>query len=281
MATPFLDERIDLDGVPLSTPAWEINDLSPLWDLPEVIAHDLKVPYRRGVIPFRRPLAGKSVDLPFTIIGAVDPDGVAHPDPREGLQLNHEAFMAAIAPPMVATITGTRVLTYHLPDGTTRTGPAALAGRLRPQPFGPGALRGSLALNLTDGGLRSTTEVDVTSASIAGGASGNLVVPNPGTDYQDRALLDLTGTATTVTLRNLTAEPGGSVFLTFGGALSTGVALDTGLWTATRAGVNVVGLIIKGGFERWLPLVRGNNTIEIAPSGGTAVLRVRHFPFYL
>lgn len=285
MATPNLTEYIEIDAVPLSTPAWEILDLSPLWDIGEVLGELDTVPYRRGVVPFRRPLGGKRLDFPFVIVGDLDPDGDPTSDPREGLLANRDAFVRdVVRPPMVGTVTGTRLLRYHLPGAAgIRSGPVSLNGKMDPQPFGSGALRGNLRLVLTEGGLRSETAVEVDNIAdpAPGGGFEDLIVPNPGTDYQDRATFTLSGTATSVRLTNLTADPGGDVWWEFGGAIDPDVLVDTSNYTATRAGVSVVGLVTISGFERWLPLIPGDNTIRIAPVGGTAVLELSHFPFYL
>lgn len=286
MPTPTQTEYVEIDGIPLATPAWETNDLSELWDIATILGDTPTVPYRRGVLPFRRALGGKSFSLPITIIGAEDPDGVPYADPRVGLQANRDIFMRdVIRPPRVDTIDGTRTLRYHQADGSTiLAGPMLIAGGLRPQPLGPSALTGTLIGILTEGGLRDETAVNVSSASVADGNFEDVGVANPGTDYQDAMVIGLTGTATYVKLTNLTADPGGDIWLEFAGDISigTGVSIDTGAFTCLRDGVNAVGLLDYSGFERWLPLVPGQtNTIRVAPTGGTVTASFNHFPFYL
>lgn len=282
MAQLTQTEYVEVDGTPLATPAWEVEDLSPLWDAPEIRGGDLVVPYRRGVIPFRRNPAGKPVDLPLAIFGDADPDGAEHATPRVGLQLNRDTFMRDVwRPPQVGTIDGTRTLRYHLPDGSVRSGPCTVSGGLRPTPVGPSTLRVSLALNLTDGGLRDEDPVDVTSDPVGAGLDDLLVVPNPGTDYQDRIVYTLTGSASSVRIINQTVSE--DVWLEIGADLASGdVELDTGTFTATRGGtLNVVGTVSHSGFERWLPLIPGDNALRIEPTGGTATLQAVHNPFYL
>lgn len=281
MATPVLAERLEIDGVPLSTPAWEIEDLSPLWDIPDVRGGDLEVPYRRGVVPFRRISGAKRVDLPFVILGGFDPDGAPATDGREQLWLNRrELIRTVIRPLQVGTVTGDRTIRYYAPDGTTISGPGKVIGGLRPQQLGPAGMRGSLSLSLSEGGLRGETESDQTSPSIPDATPTNFAVANIGDDYQDELRLTLTGTATQLRLTNLTADPGGDVWWEFGGAFGTGVAVDTADFSAVRDGVSVTGLVTHSGYERWLPLVPGTNTIEISPTGGNATVRFQHFPFY-
>jgi hypothetical protein len=281
MATPNLAERLELDGVPLSTPAWEVEDLSPLWDLAGYRGDDLEVPYRRGVVPFRRQLGGKVVDLPFVILGDYDPDGQPAVDPRAQLWANRrELVRTVLRPRQVATNTGDSIVRYYAPDGETYAGPGKIVGGLKPTAVGPAALRGSLALSLSEGGLRDETESDQTSAQVSDGNQLDFAVANDGDDYQDELRLTLTGTATVVRLTNLTADAGGDVWWEFGGSLDTGVAVDTSDFSAVRDGVSVTGLVTHSGFERWLPLVPGSNTVRIEPTGGTVTVRFQHFPFY-
>lgn len=281
MPTANLSERLEIDGVPLSTPAWEIEDLSGLWDLGEYRGGDRAVPYRRGVLPYRRILGAKVVDLPFVILGDYDPDGALAADPRAQLWANRNELVRTVLRPLqVGTATGDRTVRYYAPDGSTLAGPGKVVGGLRPTPVGPSAMRGSLALSLTEGGLRSETLVDVTSSSVADGGQLDFTVPNPGTDYQDELTLTLTGTASVVRLTNLTADPAGGVWWEFGGTLDAGVTVDTELFTATRGGVSVVGLVTHSGYEKWLPLVPGDNTVRIEPTGGTATVQFEHYPFH-
>ena len=142
-------------------------------------------------------------------------------------------------------------------------------------------MRCSIDITLTEGGLRSETEIDVTSGAAPGDGSLDFVVPNPGTDLQDELRIDLTGAFSSVKLTNVTADPTDlGVFLEFGGNQGVaGVEIDTDAFAAVRDAVNVIGLISQGGHERWLPLVPGDNTIRIEPQVGDATVRFRHFPF--
>lgn len=276
-------EYLEIDGIPLSTAAWHVEDLSAMWDTAPYIGDDLTVPYRRGVVGFRRAWGGKVVDLPFAVFGDFKSDGtpVAAANIREQLWLNRNELLRDVLRPIrVNTQTGARLIRYVGLGSTLYSGPGQIIGQISPQKVGPSAFRGSLTLMLNDGGLRSETQVDLTSASVAGGGLLDFAVTNPGTDTQDRMLVDLTGTATSVKLTNLTADVGASIFLEFGGSLDAGVLIDTGSFTAVRASISVIGLINARGFERWLPLVPGSNTIRIEPQGGTCTARFRHYPFY-
>lgn len=281
MATATETEYLEIDGVPMSTAAWHIEDLSPLWDTAETLGDDLVVPYRRGVVPFRRAYGAKRVDLPIIVTGDYDPDGGPAAPGRAQLWANRNELVRTVLRPLrVGSGDGDRTIRYHAPDGTILAGPGKIIGGLRPTPVGPLAFRASLSLSLSEGGLRSETLSDQTSAGVTDPSTESFVVTNGGDDYQDATLIDITGTATAVTLENLTADPGGSVYLTFGGSLGAGVTLNTADFTAVRAAVSVVGLVSFSGFERWLPLLPGSNTIRITPTGGSATVQFRHYPFF-
>lgn len=277
MATPEGSVYVTIDGFPLSTPGWRVTDHSSLFDTPDLIGGDLAVPYRRGVLPFRRIAGSKTVELPFIVFGKADGDGAPAVDQAAQMWANRASILTAIGPLHIATATGDRMITFHAPDGVTYSGPGKVVGRIDPRHMTPHALKGSIILQLSEGGLRADSTVNVTSASAPAGGSVDLVVPNPGTMWQDSATLTLTGTATQVLLTNLTDGP----TLAFGGNLTGGVVIDTGAWTAVRNGtVDVVGLVTHSGHPRWMPLRVGNTTLRVAPTGGTATLNVVHYPFY-
>ncbi len=284
MPTAIRSEYAELDGTPLATAAWDTLSLVDLYDTPDVRGDNPVVPYRRGALNFRRITGPKAVTLPLIIYGDFDSDGGAHSDPREGLVINlDELKQLVVAQPRVTTDLGTRLLRHHLPGSLgTRNAPAQVVGPLSLTEVTPTTVEAALELILPEGVLIGETETDLTSASAPDGGFLDFTVPNPGTVYQDRITYTLDGgTTTSVKLTNLTADPGGDIFLEFGGDVAPTVVLDTEAFTATRATVNVVGLITFSGFESWLPLVPGNNTIRIEPQGATATLRAQHFPRYL
>lgn len=277
MPTPNSAVYLEVGSFPLSTAGWEVVDHSSLFDLPDLVGGDVQPPYRRGGLGFRRMERTKTVDLPFIVYGRADGDGVPASDRAEQLWVNRNTVLQALGPLQAGSATGDRTVTFHAPDGGTYAGPGKLVGRIGLQHLTPHALKGMLVLQLTEGGLRASTPVDETSSEATAPGTVDLVVPNPGTSWQDRAVLTLTGTATSVTVTNLTDGP----TLAFGGNLTGGVVIDTGAWTAVRGGtVDVVGLVTHSGHPRWMPLRAGETTIRVAPTGGTATLQVVHYPFY-
>lgn len=73
----------------------------------------------------------------------------------------------------------------------------------------------------------------------------------------------------------------GTIWVQVGLAIATGdkVTLDLWDWTAVRDGdgANVIGAVTHSGARQWLPLAKGNNTLELTATSGTgnAVFKYR------
>lgn len=276
------EEYLEFNGVPLATPGWEITDLSGLWDAPAVRGEDRLVPYHEGVLPLRRWIDMKRAQLPLIVYGDLDHEDAPHVDARAGLLENLDYLkQRVLRPNQSATITGTRNLKHHLPDGSVREADAIILPPWQPVTVGPHTLRGVLDVLIPGGVMRSGTATNVTSASIPAGTPTAFTVPNPGTADQYDVVIELTGSATQVTLEATTWDPNGDTYLEFNGSLGTLTTIDTGEFTAVRDGVGVIGLIDHSGHERWLPLVPGDNTITITAVGGNVVAEFTHFAPYL
>jgi hypothetical protein len=148
-------EYLEVDGegaigyIPLATPAWEILDLSPLWDGPDVIGEDRHVP-GYGALSFRREVTASRRALPMMIYGEYAQDGVAYLDPREGLQTNLDYLLTNLVVPPAAG-DGTRAAILHGPGGATKTANLQVLSPLRTAPAGPLALRASLEVVIPAG----------------------------------------------------------------------------------------------------------------------------------
>jgi hypothetical protein len=113
-------EYLVIDGVCLSTPAWECDQLDDLIASPETRGDDILVPFADGVRPQpRRPTVTKAT-VSIQVVGDLKPDGTAHASPREGLRLNIEA-LAWLATRDGVDAAGTRLAELHL-AGATRSG---------------------------------------------------------------------------------------------------------------------------------------------------------------
>lgn len=111
-------EFLSIGGVPLSTPAWELENLQDLWSGPPTRGVDVVMPGADGQRPYPRKVDAWRVTLNLAIYGDVSWDGTANADARAGLW-DAIAHLRANAFDPVATARGTRPLTMTLPDGTT------------------------------------------------------------------------------------------------------------------------------------------------------------------
>jgi len=267
-------EFLEINGVPLATPAWEAEDLSGLYDSPAVRGEDVAVPYHEGQTPLRRINDAKRVQIPVHVFGDLDHEGATHADPLVGLQANMDYLKQALRPRQNATVAGTWPIRHILPDESTRVGDGHVIPPFQPVYLGE-MFKLIVDLLIPAGVLRAVDPIVVSGST-------PLVVPNPGTADQYNLVLELTGSATSVRIFNDTWDTSGNTYLEFLGGFGTGVVIDTGAWTAVRDEVSVVGLLEHAGHERWLPLLAGvDNSLRIEPEGGTATLEVTHYPAYL
>ena len=131
------DEYLEINDVPLATPAWEVLDLSPLWDVAGFRGDDRLIPQRDGEKPLRRRIAAMRVQVPLIVYGDADQDGMPYSEGRAGLRANlvylEEAFMV----PNLSNADGTWPLVLHLPAGETLSGDCIVNPPLQLAPKSP------------------------------------------------------------------------------------------------------------------------------------------------
>lgn len=153
MATPTRTEYLAIDGLPLSTAAWETADIATILNGPEGRGSDLLAPGRRGQIARRRTLDSREIAIPMTVIGHYDSDGNSHADPRVGLIENLDELKKHLAPNYVTT-EGTRTLTWTNGNGINRTADVHVIPALDVSSLGPTAARVLVRAVIPDGVLR-------------------------------------------------------------------------------------------------------------------------------
>lgn len=116
-------EYLEIDGVPLATPAWEVaaGGLLPLLQGPAIRGTDRLLPGVPGVKARKRRATVTLRSVPMKIFVDVDLDGDPYDDPAEGLTANVDYLRANVADPTNIG-DGTRTATLHLKDGSTRSG---------------------------------------------------------------------------------------------------------------------------------------------------------------
>lgn len=98
-AITFPTQHFVLNGVPLSTPAWELLNLQVLLSGPAIRGSNVILPGAPGTKARRRRPTERSVTLELQVFGSHDADGVAHTDPVLGLMLNIDALRQVTEPP--------------------------------------------------------------------------------------------------------------------------------------------------------------------------------------
>jgi hypothetical protein len=142
-------EWLEIDGVPLSTPAWETTDASDLWGSANVRGEDLIIPGAAGVRPYpRRPTV-----TPATVELAVVGD-TALSDQRAGLAANC-ALLETLVGPNGVDADGTRLAVLHYAPGgpaTDRRGRVHVL-RIRFARKGPNFATAQMELSMPAGAL--------------------------------------------------------------------------------------------------------------------------------
>jgi len=253
-------EYIDIDGVPMATPAWLATDLSELNDGPENRGSNLVIPRRPGAVFRAKIRDSRIVNIPIVIFGDRDAENNVHADPRQGLIENINALKAALYMPSFAAA---RVLTYYRAAGNVEA-TVQTTQKLDITPIGPTTARAILTIEIPSGVLRSVSPTvftqtvdDDTTFTITVPGSGEVI----GISY------NIPGACSSLTITNNTWQQS----LSYGSAITSGLALNTLSYTALDGATNVSGGITTGNTPFWLPLQPGANELRVQRPGGSSV----------
>lgn len=140
-----------INSVPLATPAWEIVDLSELWDATGVKGADIDIPHAHGSLAMPRRRAMTVYSLGINIYGQRDQENTVYPNPWNGLYTNIAYLRGNVTAP-VSTGNGTVAATLHLPDGSsTLTANVTPLGGLRVKAEAHTMARAVLTFSIADG----------------------------------------------------------------------------------------------------------------------------------
>lgn len=115
----FPSQYLELAGVPLSTPAWEVLNLQVLLSGPTTRGSNVIIPGATGVRPRRRRATERRLTLELALSGIRDAEGTLYDDPVLGLLENIEALREVTDPPTASNSVITATLYWN---GETRTG---------------------------------------------------------------------------------------------------------------------------------------------------------------
>lgn len=108
-------QYLEINSVPLATPAWRIKDLSRLYGL-EVRGDDRILPGADGARPFRRRVTVRTVGLPLLVEGRFTHEGASNSNIWDGLDDNIDHLMTNVVTPATSTA-GTRTAVWHRANG--------------------------------------------------------------------------------------------------------------------------------------------------------------------
>lgn len=105
---------LQVNSVPLSTHAWRITDISPLFNMEASRGSNRLVPGKDGLNPYRRRATETRYVFELRVKGKVDEDGVAYSDSHEGLVTNLDYLRTNVAA-VQSSGDGTVTAIWHRP----------------------------------------------------------------------------------------------------------------------------------------------------------------------
>lgn len=269
------NELLSIDGVPLSTPAWDVLDYSDLLNGAPTRGADITVSSRRGNIARRRTLDASEASISLVIYGDRDPEGNAHADVRSGLLSNIDALKKALRP-NATTLDGTRTLSLTIGE-ETRTADVHTSPDIAISALGPTAVRAVITLVIPTGVLRGASTV----ANLSGTGEKTITLAGSGEAYD--AVVTVSGDADSLTIANLSYDADGGVYLGYAYAFNGTLSFNAETYVALYEGSPVTGKVVTAGTPVWLPLLPGANLLEISAPGlvGSLTTTVTYRPVYL
>lgn len=131
-------EYLTFNSWVFGTPACVIDDLGPVWTLPNIKPYDYEKEGADGDDAMEDNFTAVRFQLKVVLFGDADEDGVAYADARDGIRQNLDALWTAIKPNPSSPFT--RTMVHTLPDGGTRTAQAKVVG------VGPATRAGAVAI---------------------------------------------------------------------------------------------------------------------------------------
>jgi len=253
-------EYVDIDGVPLATPAWIATDLTELNDGPENRGENLVIPRRPGALFRPKVRDSKIVNIPIVIFGDRDPENNPYADPRQGLIENITRLKAALYLP---SFSAARLLTYHRAAGNVEAS-VQTSPKLDITPIGPNTARAVLTIEIPAGVLRDTANTVITQ-TVDDDTTFTINVPGAGEVIS--VSYSIPGAANSLTVTNNTWQQ----TLSYPNAITTGLTVNTALLTAYDGATNVSGRVQTENTPFWLPLQPGANELRVLRPGGSSV----------
>lgn len=150
MPTLTATEYLKVNGIPLATPAWRVDDLSPLMSENALRGDDRIIPGAAGVRAKRRRRTVTVLSFGLHVFGLYDQDGAIQADARQGL-INNIAYLKANLGAASAIGNGTVTAEWHQPSGAVKTASVHVLGPHDPHAQSPNWVHFMLDLSIPVG----------------------------------------------------------------------------------------------------------------------------------
>ena len=263
-------ENWEIDGVDLSTYAFNITSLSGRLAIPARRGGNRVIPYRRGTLYVPKTMDEGKLSLGMWVVGAQENGQLpAHGDQARQFNQNLDKLRE-----IFGVYDRELAITKRWVRGSdgvvlVLSGKGECIGTL--DPTMTGRARATFVAEIAMADPLFYAPLVTTNVPLAGA-----VVANPGQVKARRMTIRLNGPLTNPTLRNTTPNP--DIDVTYTGVLTAGqwVDLDVENFTAkNQAGVSVIGAISHTGARHWMELDKGNNTMTLTASAGTGSADVK------
>jgi hypothetical protein len=145
------ETHLEINGVPLSTPAWEHTNLQAVLGAAAVRGENVIMPGAVGVRAVRRRPTETNHTLELTVFGDRDWEGLPYDDGVMGLIANLEHLKANVVDPL-ATTNSVRTAVLVLPVGT-RTAAIQVLGFEVTEALSPSCVNASMDITFLRGAL--------------------------------------------------------------------------------------------------------------------------------
>lgn len=151
-----LPEYLEVNNVPLATPAWLFPNVSELWGDADYRGSDRTVPLLAGDLPYPRRIAATSYSIEGYIFGEADWEGTVYGSQRQGLELNLAYLRENVS---AAIDTGDGTVPAQLIKPTTTAEADVHCGPLKTKGYAPTALKATLRIQIPAGCFTVATSV--------------------------------------------------------------------------------------------------------------------------
>lgn len=141
--------HLEIDGVPLSTAAWEHLNLHALFSGANVRGENVVMPGAVGVRPVRRRPTETMHTVDMAVFGHRSWDGTPYSDPVAGLVANLAHLRTNVVNPL-ATTNSLRTAIIHLPTGTLAASVQVLGFEVT-EAVGPADVYASMDISVIQG----------------------------------------------------------------------------------------------------------------------------------